>query len=102
MVATVAAAAEKGVELGAVIDVEAVVKAGTGTEDGVVEIDIEVVNADTEAVAEAGDTALEAVNEVVAVKNDQGIAVLGGVTHAAGVTVLDTKKKAQSGSLNPI
>lgn len=100
--AVVAATAERGVEHGAVIDVEAVVGAGTGTEDGAVEIDIEVGSADTGAVAEAGGTALEAVIGVVAVKNVQGIAVLGGVTHAAGVAVLDTKKQAQSGSLNQI
>lgn len=100
IVAVVVAAAERGVGHGAVIDVE--VGAGTGTEDGAVEIDIEVGNADTEAVAEAGGTALEAVIGVVAVKNVQGIAVLGGVTRAAGVAVLDTKKQAQSGSLSQI
>lgn len=102
IVAVVVAAAERGVGHGAVIDVEAIVGAGTGTEDGAVEIDIEVGSADTEAVAEAGGTALEAVIGVVAVKNVQGIAVLGGVTRAAGVAVPDTKKQAQSGSLSQI
>lgn len=97
MAATVAAA-EK-VELGVVIDVEAVVGAGRDTEGGAA--GIEVMNVDTEAVAEAGGTDLGAVIGATAV-NVPGTTVLGDVIHAVRVAVPDTKKRALSGNLNLI
>lgn len=101
----VAAAAAGEVEVGkgaraeVMIDVEAVVEVGTGTDDGAAGIDIEAVSAGTEAAAVEDGTAQGVV--IADEMNVPDTVVPGGATHVAKVVAPDIRKRVLSGNQNP-